>query len=217
VTIGEAPRTREVAFGPLTIRYDDRVLRPRAWTVQQSSWAAELLPGLPPGDVLELCCGAGQIGLLATSGSDRNLVLVDADPEACAYARENTDRAAAEGLAPRGRVEVRHGLLEAALDAGERFALVLADPPWVPTDQVADHPGDPTAAIDGGADGLFVARDCLDVIDRHLLPEGAAIVQVGDEAQVAAVAAYLSKTGRNLHPAEDRVSEPGALVLLRRR
>jgi methylase of polypeptide subunit release factors len=217
VTIGEVPREREVAFGPLTIRYDERVLSPRPWTVLQASWAADLLPGLPPGEVLELCCGAGQIGLLAASGADRDLVLVDADPQACAYARSNAEQARAQGLGPRGDVHVRHGRLEEALQADERFALVLADPPWVRTAQVSDHPGDPAAAIDGGADGLDVVRDCLAVIDRHLLPGGASIVQVADEEQVDAVAAYLSENDHDLRRADHRLAEPGALVLLRRR
>lgn len=211
------PPVREVQFGPLTIRYDARVLSPRPWTVQQSSWAAELLPDLPSGAVLELCCGAGQIGLLAASGAARDLVLVDADANACFHARHNAARAASDGKGPRGRVEVRQGVLEDALGPDERFALVLADPPWVPSERVADHPDDPAAAIDGGPDGLDVVRDCLDVIDRHLLPGGAAIVQVGDEDQVAAVSAYLAEAGRDLLVSGSRVADPGALVLLRRR
>jgi release factor glutamine methyltransferase len=166
--------------------------------------------------VLELCCGAGQIGLLATSGAERDVVLVDSDPHACAHARANAERAVADGLGPRGRVEVRQGALEEALDPEERFALIIADPPWVPTEQVSDHPGDPRAAIDGGADGMEVVRACLDVIDRHLLPAGAAVVQVGDEDEVAAGAAYLARAGLDLRLAESRLAESGALVLLRR-
>jgi release factor glutamine methyltransferase len=217
VTTSEAPRTDEVAFGPLTIRYDDRVLRPRPWTVMQSSWAAELLPGLPPGDVLELCCGAGQIGLLATSGTDRRLVLLDANPDACAYARANADTATTQGLSARGSVEVRQGFLEDSLRPDERFALVLADPPYVRSDQVADHPDDPTRAIDGGADGLDVVRACVDVIARHLAPDGASIVQLSDEEQVDAVTAYVDETVPDLQVTDSRLLEPGALALLRRR
>ena len=54
-----------VEFGGLQITFDSRLLSPRPWTQAQSRWAASLLPNLPPGDVLELCSGAGQIGLLA--------------------------------------------------------------------------------------------------------------------------------------------------------
>ena len=49
-----APEGETIDFGGLRIAFDQRVLRPRAWTENQSLWAAELLPSLPPGTVLEL-------------------------------------------------------------------------------------------------------------------------------------------------------------------
>ncbi|MBI2244007.1 MAG: methyltransferase, partial [Nocardioides sp.] len=66
-TISHAPET--MGFGPLRITFDGRVLRPRPWTAAQSEWAAEILADAPAGPVLELCAGAGQIGLLAVAGS----------------------------------------------------------------------------------------------------------------------------------------------------
>lgn len=128
----------EVSFDGLSIRVDDRVLRPRGWTVLQSAWATELLGRLPPGPVLELCCGAGQIGLAAVRRTTRALVCVDRDPVAAAYAAEN---AVAAGMAD--RVELRTGDLAAAVGAGEAYPLVLADPPWVPRALVQRHPGGP--------------------------------------------------------------------------
>ena len=85
-------------FGGLHIAFDDRVLRPRTWTTAQSWWAASLLPDLVEGDVLELCCGAGHIGLLAVAESTRRLVCVDVNPAAAEYTRRN---AAAAGLEAR--------------------------------------------------------------------------------------------------------------------
>ena len=134
-----------VAFGSLQIAFDDRVLRPRAWTEAQSAWAAEILETAPAGQVLELCAGAGQIGLLAVAGSTRSLVCVDLDPVACEFARRN---AAAAGITD--RVEVREGPMDEVLRDGERFALVIADPPWVRRDEVGRYPEDPLLAIDGG-------------------------------------------------------------------
>src|SRR3954470_22156804 len=66
-----------MTFGDLPIEYDDRVLEPRAWTALQAEWAADLLEEAPPGPVLELCSGAGHIGLLAVSRQRRRLVCVD--------------------------------------------------------------------------------------------------------------------------------------------
>ena len=74
--------TRTTPFGHLVITWDDRVLEPRSWTEAQSMWAAELLTGAPEGPVLELCAGAGQIGLLTIALAPCRLVCVDLDPAA---------------------------------------------------------------------------------------------------------------------------------------
>ena len=173
------PREQTVTFGGIEIDYDDRVLEPRAWTQAQSRWAADLTRSAPDGPVLELCCGAGQIGLLAVARSERHLVCVDADATAAAYARANAERA---GMGE--RVEVRHARLEEALDAEERFAVVVADPPWVTSSEIGTFPDDPRTAIDGGPRGLDVARACLAVIGAHLAEAGSAVLQVGTADQV---------------------------------
>lgn len=198
-----------VEFGHLTIAFDARVLRPRPWTELQSRWAAELLPDLPDGRVLEVCAGAGHIGLLAVSGSGRHLVMVDANEAACEFAELNAARAGRE-------VEVRHGLMQEVLHEGERFALVIADPPWVPSAETSLHPEDPLLAIDGGPDGLALVRACLEVTGRHLLPAGVGVLQVGGPGQVAAVERHLAERPElDLEVTDLRLHERGALVLLR--
>lgn len=199
---------RSVDFGPLTIAYDERVLTPRPWTVLQAEWARELIAAAPPGAVLELCSGAGQIGLLAVHGTDRRLVCVDADSVACGYATANARAAGRADL-----VEVREARLD-ELDPGEVFPVVVADPPWVRTDQVGCFPADPVLAIDGGDDGLRVARECVAVIDRHLHAEGAALLQLGSVEEARRLRDELPPT---LELADVR-GEPGCgLVLLLRR
>lgn len=197
-----------MSFGPLTIAYDDRVLTPRPWTVLQAEWARELLEDAPAGPVLELCSGAGQIGLLAVHGTGRRLVCVDADPVACGYAATNAKAAGRGDL-----VEVREGRLD-GLVPGEVYPLVIADPPWVRTDQVGCFPADPVRAIDGGEDGLRVARECVAAIDRHLHEDGSALLQLG--------AIEEARTLRDELPASlelvDLRAEPGCgLVLLLQR
>lgn len=188
-----------VAFGPLDITYDERVLTPRPWTTLQSYWAHELLETAPPGPVLELCSGAGHIGLLAIHGTDRRLVCVDVDPVACGYALENAEAA---GLS--ARVEV-HDVALSAYDTDHTFGLIIADPPWVLTEHVTCFPADPVLAIDGGTDGLAIARECLAVIDRLLAPDGAALLQLGSVAQTGALGDELPE---GLRAAEVR-AEPG--------
>jgi methylase of polypeptide subunit release factors len=192
-----------VDFEGLRIEYDEQVLTPRPWTAAQSHWAAELIRTAPPGPVLEICSGAGHIGLLAVTLAPRPLVCVDADPTAGSYLRRN---AAAAGL----RVDVREGRMDAVLDRHEEFAVIIADPPWVPTGDTARFPEDPVGAIDGGADGLDLVRSCLMVIQRHLAVAGSAVLQTGpDQAErvVDMVAGY-----DELAVIEVRQLQRGALV-----
>ena len=100
MTTAQPVDTRSQVFGPLVVRYDERVLTPRPWTLMQSLWAAELAAQATAGPILELCAGAGQIGLAAAALTGRALVQVEADPVAADYARTN---AAAAGRDSHGR------------------------------------------------------------------------------------------------------------------
>ena len=205
--------TRTLEFGPLRIAYDDRVLEPRPWTFAQSRWAADLLRDAPGGPILELCSGAGQIGLAAALLTGRDVVLVDASEAACEISVRN---AADAGLG--GRVEVRHGPMDAVLREDERFALVLADPPYIPSADTGAFPQDPLTAIDGGDDGLGLARLCLSVAAGHLDVGREVLLQLRDLAQAEQLAAELrAGPGVPLEYVDARVVEDrGALLRLRR-
>lgn len=198
-----------LAFGPLTITHDDLVLQPRRWTQAQSEWASRLLPALPPGPVLELCAGAGQIGLLAVHGTGRSLVAVDADPQACRWARHNAAVNAIDA-------EIRMGDIELVVQEHEQFPLIIADPPWVREEDLSRYPDDPGLAIDGGPDGLAVARRCLQVIAKHLHPEGRALLQLGSTQQIEELESDLSAVNLTVED-EHMIADRGALVLLRHR
>ncbi|MEU6134595.1 class I SAM-dependent methyltransferase [Nocardioides sp. NPDC047086] len=199
-----------IRFGHLDIDFDDRVLTPRTWTARQSEWAAKLAAELPDGPILELCSGAGQIGLLAASLTGRRLVCVDADPAACAFTRANAERAGLADL-----VEVRHGSMEHALDPDERYWLVIADPPWVPTAQVERYPEDPRSAIDGGTDGMLVAEKCLATTARHLSPGGAAVLQLGTSEQADRLLDMVEGSDLGIQEVRDSPGE-GVLVHIAR-
>jgi methylase of polypeptide subunit release factors len=197
-----------MTFGPLVVRFDERVLRPRPWTLLQAAWAAELSSALRPGPILELCAGAGHIGQAAAVLAGRALVQVDVDPHACALAEAN---ATANVASP---VDVRCGELDAVVRPDERFPLVLADPPYLPREEVDAWPEDPDHAIDGGHDGLDLLRRCLAVAGAHVEPGGAVLLQALGRAQVEGLAADLVAAGLELVDvrAED---ERRAIALLR--
>ena len=62
-----------------------------------------------------------------------------------ATARDNAARA---GIA----ADIRNADLSKALSPGERFPLVIADPPYLPSSEV-DRFDDPASTVDGGDDG----------------------------------------------------------------
>ena len=201
--------TESGPFGDLEIHWDARVLRPRAWTTAQSHWAAALAPHCPDGPILELCCGAGQIGLLAAHDADRSLVQVDRDPVATAFARRN---AAAAGI----ESEIRTASLGEALAPGEEFGLIILDPPWVPSAEVKDYAEDPIGAIDGGADGTEQLVLGMGVALRHLHQEGHLVVQVGNPDQVAIARTLLEGLSIGRSPRavlEVRDYLPGGMLL----
>lgn len=200
-----------VEFGGLQIAYDERLLRPREWTTAQSWWAASLLDSVPDGEILELCSGAGQIGLLAVAGSKRRLVCVDVSPLAASYTLAN-----AEAADLSDQVSVRTGSISEVLEPGETFPLVIADPPWVPRAETGRFPEDPLLAIDGGDDGLDVVHECLRAISAHLAPGGVALIQLGSSAQAEAVQGVL--TGSDLCTGELReYGDRGVLLRIDRR
>jgi methylase of polypeptide subunit release factors len=206
---GQARATMRATFGPIEIEYDDTVIEPRAWTVAQSRWAAELAAEVPPGAILELYCGAGHIGLAAARLSGRALVQVDDDPRACEWARHNARQLVLTS-------DVRCASVDAGLQDDERFPLILADPPYLRTEQILQYPDDPRHAIDGGADGLAEIRRCVRVVARRLASEGAALLQVRGARQADAVVALLTADRIPLSAVEAKVlSDERAILLLR--
>lgn len=179
----DAVQLHQCSFGPLTVDFDDRVLKPRPWTLAQSEWAVRFADG----PIVELCAGAGHIGLAAAVLADTDLVQVELDPVAAGYAARNAERA---GWAR--RTDLRITSIRSALLPGEQFSLMIADPPYLRSEAVSRWPEDPVAAIDGGADGLDLVRDCLAVSAAHLTAPGTMLLQVAGPLQAEQVRACLS-------------------------
>lgn len=135
---GSARGTSLVAPGPGT--------RPLADRTKQAVFAA-LEPLLPGVAVLDLCAGSGAAAIEALSRGAARAVMVERDRAAVAAIEENLLRT---GLAARA-VVLRRDALAALRDlaaAGERFGLVLVDPPY------ADRGlRDALLAVVGAADG----------------------------------------------------------------
>jgi release factor glutamine methyltransferase len=147
---------------------DARALVPRPETELLVEAALAALP--EGGAALDLCTGTGCVGItLALERPGGRVVAVDLSPEALALARENAARLGAA-------VELLAGDLFAPLAPGDRFHVVVANPPYVPTGELAglsrEVRREPRLALDGGADGLAVARRIVAGAPAWLLPGG---------------------------------------------
>jgi release factor glutamine methyltransferase len=182
------------AFWTLNLRVTPDVLTPRPETERLLDIALALLPADRAFTALDLGLGSGAIllALLAERPLARG-VGVEISDAALQIAREN---AAELGLA--GRADLRLGDWTEGLADGA-FDLVLANPPYIPTAEIAtlepevrEH--EPRLALDGGLDGLDAYRRLAPEILRVLKPGGLFAVEIGPE-QGAAVEALFKAAG----------------------
>jgi release factor glutamine methyltransferase len=157
-----------------SFRVDARVLVPRPETEEVAGAALEALPA--GGAALDLCTGSGCIAVsLALGRPGARVTAVDVSPGALAVAREN-------GLALGAAVEWLEGDLYAPLPADRRFDVVVSNPPYVPSGELAglsrEVRREPVLALDGGADGLDVLRRVVAGAPARLLPGGALVVEI---------------------------------------
>lgn len=153
--------------------------------------------------VLDLGVGSGAILLAILAERPRAIGLgVDVSEEALAVAREN---AANLGLA--ARAALLRGDWAAGL-APESFDLVIANPPYIPTGDVAalapevrDH--EPRLALDGGVDGLEAFRALAPQILRVLRGGGRFAVEIGIGQRAEVESLFEAAGARNLRAIED--------------
>ncbi len=197
------------AFDGLRIGLAPGVFVPRV----RSEFLAEraAAPARAGSVVLDLCCGSGALGA-AVAARVPGIVLhaADLDPAAVACAQANLPGATVHGgdlfdalpTTLRGRVDV-----------------LVANVPYVPTSAIALMPPEarehePRLALDGGDDGLAVARRVLAGAPVWLAPGGTVLFETSEE-QVPAARAAVSAAG--LVPAVHTDEERGATVVSGRR
>jgi release factor glutamine methyltransferase len=122
--------------------------------------------------------------------TDVTLIATDASSDALGLAREN-----AVGHAVADVIEfVEADLLPPAPpDGADPIDVILANLPYVRSDAIAGLPVaasfEPTIALDGGPDGLGVARRLLGLLPRALADDGVALLEIGADQGTAAPAA----------------------------
>ncbi|MDL4814361.1 HemK2/MTQ2 family protein methyltransferase [Actinomadura opuntiae] len=165
------------------------------------------LPGTPGARVLELGTGTGAVAMAAARAGAAHVVAVDVSARAVLAARLN---ARLRGL----RVRAVRGDLFGPV-AGERFDLIIANPPYVcGTTDPAQARGR-ARAWEAGPDGrALLNRICTEAPD-HLAPGGTLLVLHSALNGVAATIDLLERAGMRASVAARR-EEPFGPVMLGR-
>jgi release factor glutamine methyltransferase len=187
--------TGEMPFRHLVLHVEPGVFIPRPETEVLVDVVLEAISGADEPLVADLCTGSGAIAVsLAHEHPGARVWASDVSERAVEAARRNALYADAAD-----RVQVLQGDLFAPIpeELQGRLAVVVSNPPYVPTGDLPDLPNEvlgfePKAALDGGADGLDVARRIAQRSLTWLAPGGLLAIEV-DETRADAFAAELHK------------------------
>jgi release factor glutamine methyltransferase len=166
-------------FYGLRVRLEPGVFVPRRRTELVVTVAVRLLPRDRLPVVVDLCCGTGAIGLAVAAGvPELELHAADLDPAAVRCAQRN--------LASTGQVH-QGDLFDALPDCLRGRVDVLAvNTPYVPTDAIASMPPEARdhearTALDGGPDGLALARRVAAEAAAWLVEGGSVVVETSEQ------------------------------------
>jgi release factor glutamine methyltransferase len=175
---------REFAVSPA-------VLIPRPETELLVGIALSIVGAGATARILDLGTGSGCIAItLALEIPHAHVSAVDASAAALAVARENAER-----LGAKLRLLQSHWFDQLA---GDRFDLIVANPPYIaggdPHLAAGDLRHEPAAALSSGADGLDAIREIVAAAPAHLAPGGQLWLEHGYD-QAEAVRELLAAAG----------------------
>ena len=132
--------------------------------------------------VLDLCTGNGSLAVLAAMAWPEIVVdATDLSADALAVAALNLAR---HGLA--GRITLHQGDGLAAV-AGQRYDLILCNPPYVNSQAMAGLPAEylaePALALAGGADGMHFIRQLLRQAPAWMTDQAVLVLEIGHERE----------------------------------
>jgi release factor glutamine methyltransferase len=190
--------TGEVAFRRVILKVRPGVFIPRPETEVLVDAVLEYLSDRREPLVVDVCTGSACVAIsVAHEHPDARVIAVELVEDTAAAAAENRAR-----LGLSDRVEIVQGDLFAPLPPGIAGSVdvVVSNPPYIPSADLPDLPGEvlgfePHVALDGGPDGLDVARRIMEGAGELLAPGGLVALEL-DEGRVAAFAAEIEAMPR---------------------
>ncbi len=173
-------------FWSLDLKVSKEVLVPRPDTETLVQAALDLV-GDSACRVLDLGTGSGCVAIAMAKERERlEIDAVDISAGACEVARENVSK---HGLDD--RVRVYEGDLFTALPTGERYGMIVTNPPYVIDTEIDELEQEvrlePRIALAGGEDGLDVVKRIFDSAPSYLELGGWLLLEI-DPRQAATVA-----------------------------
>lgn len=132
------------------------------------------------GNILDLCCGSGVIAAVLAIEKKKRILALDVSLEALCVTRQNIRRHSLDHL-----VLPILGNLFSPLKADRRFSLVVTNPPYVSSVDVAQNLDpevelyEPHLALDGGQRGLKIIRQICNGLPSVLCDGGQLFMEIG--------------------------------------
>lgn len=167
-------------FYGLDFSLNAATLVPRPETELLVELGLEALKSRKSARIADLGAGSGCIGIsILVNSADSHLVAVDLSAEALIEAERNATSHGVEA-----RCAFRQGSWFEPLAEGEKFDLIVSNPPYIETGdivgldiEVCEY--DPVLALDGGPDGLAPYRIIAQQAGNYLKVDGTVVVEVG--------------------------------------
>jgi release factor-specific protein-(glutamine-N5) methyltransferase len=212
--------TGEMPFRHLVLQVRPGVFIPRPETEVLVDAVLEYLDrsGIAEPVIVDLCTGSCAIAAsIAHERASARVYATEIVPATGAVARANAERAGVSA-----RVDVLDGDLFAPLlpELRGRVDVVVANPPYIPTADLADLPAEvaghePRIALDGGADGLDVVRRIADEAPAWLRPGGLLALET-DTLRAKEAARVLSQWYESSEVRQDLTGRDRIVIGIRR-
>ena len=199
-------------FCGLEFQVTPAVLVPRPETEELIELAFEAAKTMPCPVIYDFGTGSGCIAVtLAKRLAKAKVIASDISDEALRLAKAN-----AEQHEVIKRVEFRQAD-GSALAAVEQVQLIVSNPPYIPTSEIAalepevrDY--DPRLALDGGRDGLEFYRMLARLGQVALTPGGSLIAEFGDGQEDEIESIFRKSTWPSVRFAEDFCGKPRIVI-----